>query len=294
MNGVTGLRPIVVELQFLNSVNFRQRLLSVMLLLPATVGIVLYGGLPFLLTVLVVGALGLHEWMRMIDPTARSGVRYFAYFMQIIGMLFGMMYDYNLWFMLELAIFVFIVAFLARRKGVEWKAACRTSLALAAGLIYMGGFVYAMVMLGGEPQNWNPDDLLFLLISVWATDMGAYIAGRLIGGAKLCPPISPNKTWAGLVGGMLLAAVAAYAFSYYRDRGGDAVVAGLFALSLALVAQMGDLFESWVKRRCGVKDSGGLIPGHGGVLDRIDGLVFAAILMAIVYRLGFHPMTAVL
>lgn len=115
--------------------------------------------------------------------------------------------------------------------------------------------------------------VLTLLLAVWATDIGAYFAGRIIGGAKLAPAISPNKTWAGLIGGMIAAAIItalATSFSPYPASAAGALWTGM---AIAILGQVGDLFESWLKRRAGVKDSGTLIPGHGGLLDRIDGLI---------------------
>ncbi len=123
--------------------------------------------------------------------------------------------------------------------------------------------------------------VLTLLLAVWATDIGAYFAGRIIGGAKLAPAISPNKTWAGLGGGMIAAALItmiATSFSPYPKSIGSAVAVGL---AIAVLGQVGDLFESWLKRRAGVKDSGSLIPGHGGLLDRIDGLILTTPLFAL-------------
>jgi phosphatidate cytidylyltransferase len=146
----------------------------------------------------------------------------------------------------------------------------------------MGGFAAAMLALRHAP---NANLVMYVLITVWATDIGAYVTGRVIGGPKLAPSISPNKTWAGLLGGMLCAALCSYVFIVHLAEAGTpsgALIAAVFALLLALVAQIGDLFESAVKRHTGVKDSGSLIPGHGGILDRIDGLVFAAILAALV------------
>jgi phosphatidate cytidylyltransferase len=118
--------------------------------------------------------------------------------------------------------------------------------------------------------------VFYLLLTVWGADIGAFAAGKLIGGAKLVPSISPSKTWAGLFGGIVLASVMGYFTSLFLGARHPAVALILSAI-LACVAQLGDLFESYFKRRCGVKESGDLIPGHGGVLDRIDGLVFAAI-----------------
>ena len=116
--------------------------------------------------------------------------------------------------------------------------------------------------------------VLFVFACVWGADSFAYFAGKGIGGPKLAPAISPNKTWAGFLGGLAGAAVisAALALAFSLNPGWATV---LLAVILALAAQAGDLFESWVKRRFHLKDSGNLIPGHGGVLDRIDGFIFA-------------------
>lgn len=122
--------------------------------------------------------------------------------------------------------------------------------------------------------------VLFCLLAVWATDIGAYAAGRSIGGPKLAPRISPKKTWAGLIGGMVAAAVfgLVVALAVGAQRPYLALLVGPM---LAVVGQIGDLFESWVKRRYNVKDSSHLIPGHGGLLDRIDGLMVAAPVLAV-------------
>jgi phosphatidate cytidylyltransferase len=121
------------------------------------------------------------------------------------------------------------------------------------------------------------DLLIWVFLVVWATDIGAYFAGRAIGGTKLAPSISPNKTIAGLFGGVVSAALMAGAWVYYVQ-----LPAPLLWLSVpfAVAAQIGDLFESGLKRRAGVKDSGTWLPGHGGLLDRLDGLVPVAVLTA--------------
>lgn len=112
---------------------------------------------------------------------------------------------------------------------------------------------------------------------VWACDIGAYAAGRSFGGAKLAPSISPNKTWSGLIGGM----VAATVFAFVLTRWGLPLYLVVATPFLAVSAQMGDLYESGLKRRAGVKDSGNMLPGHGGFLDRLDGLVPVAPLAAL-------------
>lgn len=126
--------------------------------------------------------------------------------------------------------------------------------------------------------------LFYVVLAVWATDIGAYAAGRSIGGPKLAPRLSPKKTWAGLIGGMAAAALTGVGVALAAEglAEGPILAAGLLAALLAVVAQAGDLFESWSKRRAGVKDSGRIIPGHGGLLDRIDGLLAAAPALALV------------
>lgn len=156
--------------------------------------------------------------------------------------------------------------------------ACASALWWGLGLLYLGGGGLGLIVVRAVP-DFGFANAIFLLVAVWATDTGAYFAGRLIGGPKLAPVISPKKTWAGLLGGMAFAAVLGYAVA--SGFGMDMLSASVMASVLAVVSQVGDLFESWVKRRFGVKDSGDLIPGHGGILDRIDGLLFAAIFFAL-------------
>lgn len=122
--------------------------------------------------------------------------------------------------------------------------------------------------------------VLYLILVVCATDIGAFFAGRRIGGPKLAPAISPNKTWAGLAGGMISAAMVGAACASFTPYPPSIIACMDLGALLALIAQGGDLFESWLKRRAGVKDSGCLIPGHGGLLDRVDGLVFTMPLFA--------------
>jgi phosphatidate cytidylyltransferase len=121
--------------------------------------------------------------------------------------------------------------------------------------------------------------LIFVLAVVWATDSGAFFFGRLIGGPKLSPRVSPKKTWSGAIGGLVTGLVVGLAAARVA---GVSIAIGLVVLAtvLSVFCQAGDLFESWVKRHFGAKDSGSIIPGHGGVMDRVDGLVFAAVAAA--------------
>ncbi|ODU20909.1 MAG: phosphatidate cytidylyltransferase [Sphingomonas sp. SCN 67-18] len=142
---------------------------------------------------------------------------------------------------------------------------------MGLGVVYVAVPALALVFLRDRPDGMML--ALWALATVWATDIGAYFAGRLIGGPKLAPAVSPNKTWAGLIGGM----AAALALGLIFHQGwGLALPLALASPVLAVIAQLGDLYESALKRRAGVKDSGTLLPGHGGVLDRLDGVVTAA------------------
>ncbi len=145
---------------------------------------------------------------------------------------------------------------------------------MGAGLLYVGLTGIALVWLRGDGVAGRAN-VLFLIVVVWASDIGAYAAGRLLGGPKLAPAISPGKTWSGAVGGLVAAVLVGEAAAQALATamlGRVALVAGL----LGLAAQGGDLLESAIKRHFGVKDSGRLIPGHGGLLDRLDGLLAAA------------------
>ena len=132
-----------------------------------------------------------------------------------------------------------------------------------------------------------------LLLVVWATDTGALIIGNLIGGPRMAPRISPGKTWAGTLGGSLMGALV-YTFYVGNFLGGSALPALAFGFAFSFIAHAGDLAESLVKRRFGLKNSGALIPGHGGVLDRIDSTLAAAPAMALlVFVLHFNPLFGV-
>lgn len=148
------------------------------------------------------------------------------------------------------------------------------------GLLYVGLATAILAFLRETSELYM---VLTIIGIVIATDTGAYFAGRAIGGPKIAPKISPSKTWAGLAGGMAASAGLVTGVGSYME--GFALWQPLVGAMLAVIAQMGDFFESWMKRRAGVKDSGSLIPGHGGLFDRADGLL--AVLFAVALLLGF-------
>ena len=169
--------------------------------------------------------------------------------------------------------FILLIAAGAVVAAWEWTRLCGWSLGwTSAGLVYVGLPAAALLWLRGQDR----ETAFWVLLVVWATDIAAYAVGRAIGGWRLLPKVSPNKTWAGAIGGIVAAALAGWIVAAGFALSVDPIlVAGLSAL-LALAAQGGDLFESAVKRHFGAKDAGKLIPGHGGLLDRIDGLMAAA------------------
>lgn len=158
---------------------------------------------------------------------------------------------------------------------------------LAGGLIYVGLACFTLLLFSAPFFGMTP--AILLIAGVIGTDVGAYFAGRTLGGPKIAPKISPSKTWSGLIGGMIgagLLMIGIQALIYWgrldqRDHS-DIYLAyswprlALTGVALAAIAQAGDFFESWMKRRAGVKDSGRLIPGHGGLFDRTDGLIAVA------------------
>ena len=156
-------------------------------------------------------------------------------------------------------------------------AAFDRSAKLAAGVFYAGLPALAIVYLREVPNGILI--VFWTLALVWATDIGAYFSGRAIGGPKLAPSLSPNKTWAGLIGGVALTLGISFYLHAYWDLPFYLVI---LSVPLAVLAQMGDLFESWLKRKAGAKDSGTVFPGHGGVMDRLDGLIPVAPIVALI------------
>jgi phosphatidate cytidylyltransferase len=246
--------------------NLQLRVISAVILAVVTLGLTWLGGLPFRLLAAGIAAAIFYEWAVMCRA---AGDR--THQLIVAAMLAGVLF---LAVSGQSAATVLIGLAIALAAAATHATASRQGGWMVAGFAYaaLSGISLALIRDGDQSGLLA---ILFLFAVVWATDILAYFVGRAVGGPKLAPSISPGKTWSGAIGGaaggvaagVLLAAIAGAGVSF-------ATIAT--ALILSVVSQMGDLLESWVKRRRGVKDSGSVIPGHGGVMDRVDGLVAAA------------------
>ncbi len=241
--------------------DLRTRVISAAVLAPLALLCIWLGAVPWIV-LLTVGASGLAwEWVALCGcrPLAWPGA---LVLLAVLAAGAVAVADHDGWALL----------LLVGGALLTWAASGRGVLAL--GVPYVGVAGVALIWLREDGQAGRAS-VLFLILLVWASDVGAYAAGRLVGGPRLAPEISPSKTWSGALGGLAAAALvgaAAAALLGAASPGRAAAAAGL----LGVASQAGDLLESWAKRRFGVKDSGRLIPGHGGLLDRLDGLLAAA------------------
>lgn len=255
------------DAKFRTPSNLRLRMIASLVMIAVAIAALLMGGVVFWLLVVVASLFMMAEWAGLAGVRPRE--RRMGQFALSVPL--ALMAPASI--IIEVRPF-FVLGLLA---GATFFLLIVTGKRqLAAGILYCGLPALALVMLRALP-----DGLLFALWAlalVWATDIGAFFAGRTFGGPKLAPRISPAKTWSGLGGGIVLATILAGAL-----HATDGLPFHLFLATpfLAALAQAGDLFESALKRRAGVKDSGGILPGHGGVLDRLDGIVPVAPLAAL-------------
>jgi phosphatidate cytidylyltransferase len=242
------------------------RVISAAILAPIVLAAVIFGGLALAALVALVAAIAFWEWTAIGNARDPAWARALALVCLVVGLL-GLATLRSDWI-----IFIAVAAVLAVLAGMRLPS-----------LRWMGlGLVYVAVPCAGflllrKTEPFGLYAILFIVVVAWATDIAAYFGGRALGGPKLWPRVSPKKTWSGALTG-LVAAIAAGAITVGLTKAGDYRAGLLLAAPLSIAAQAGDLFESAVKRRFGVKDSGSIIPGHGGVLDRVDGLFGAAAL----------------
>jgi phosphatidate cytidylyltransferase len=225
-----------------------------------------HGGMAFRLLAAAIGLLIHYEWMTVTriaaEDKAGNTVGWLAQAMVAANVLFGSVATS---FSLLAAFFIVLLARAILRRTSYW---------LPFGVVYAGLSSVSLAAFRGEDAN-GLLAMLFIFAVVWGTDILAYFVGRALGGPKLAPKISPGKTWSGAIGGAISGIVAGAALVLATGHDISVWLLSL-AFLLSVASQVGDLFESFVKRRFGVKDSSHLIPGHGGVMDRVDGLVFAS------------------
>ncbi len=267
--------------------NLRVRVLSATVLVPTVVSAVWFGGVWFLALVSVCVALLAREWGMMSAPRAPKGVALAIGVAVLVAVVAAFRGHYYLtWPLLVVGA---ILAAMIARGAVERRADA------AYGVIYIAPACIALVWLRIVDAGLSWTLLLFAV--TWFADIFAFVAGSILKGPKLWPKFSPNKTWSGFFGGLVAASIAAVGIAALSevlpalpDMNLSSPVAALIGFLGGLSTMMGDLWESMLKRRFGVKDSGDLIPGHGGLLDRVDGLMFAAIVIAgvrLIYLYGW-------
>jgi phosphatidate cytidylyltransferase len=255
------------------------RTLSALVAAPVAIAAAWFGTPWFELLVALVLAAGAREWIRLCGLRLRTG-GFAVWLAPLASVLAGAFAEPFVTLpVLAIAILVGLLQDSARNSAGVTLGRWAT-----LGAAALGTTAFAAMYL----RIWVPDGaatILWLFAVVWASDIGAYFTGRAFGGPKLAPRISPAKTWSGLIGGLLLAAVVG-AVGGALKADGFSFAAVVIALAVASASVGGDLFESFVKRRFHAKDSGSVIPGHGGVLDRIDGLLTAAPVLAMIAALS--------
>lgn len=253
-----------------------KRIASAAVLGPGVIYVVYLGGWALTAFVMLAAVLMTYEWARLVRGSHLNADYVIHAITAIIAVGFAGM-GLPL-FSLGVAALGFVIALgvvIWRRESRRWPI---------IGFPYILLPCIALVWLRSDGE-WGMWTLYWLLAVVWATDIMAFVVGRTVGGPKLAPRFSPAKTWSGLLGGMAGAAIAGALTSILLGLGVMWLLAAISGVT-AVIAQVGDIAESALKRYANVKDSGALIPGHGGVLDRVDGLIFAAVAAAFVALIG--------
>lgn len=257
--------------------NLQTRVISAVVLAMVVLALTWAGGVWFRLLAVGIGAAVFYEWAAMAGEVSSLRHRVVAGVLLglvLLALALGASAAIVMTGAVGAAVLVGIHGRITGEGGWLWLAAAYAAIP-AAALAFLRGSDMAGI--------WA---MLFLFAVVWATDIFAYFVGRAIGGPKLAPSISPGKTWSGAIGGAAAAVLAGVAIAYVAGPAMGIAAMAIAALALSAVSQVGDLFESCLKRRFGAKDSGFLIPGHGGVMDRVDGLVAAAVALYVVGALA--------
>lgn len=247
------------------------RLLSAIVLIPLTVIALVAGWIPFALLIGLVMAGAYREWEKMI--TGRESGWPGTLFMGLFAIV-ALAHPMNgAWASAVVVIVAVFIAIFVKAPNRHWRI---------AGVVFFSTVAIAFMAIRGSSAAgiWAG---VFLATIVWMTDTGAYFVGRLVGGTKLSPDVSPSKTWSGAAGGLTLGTLGGMLVWWLADLSLDtqspAAIGLLITVVVSISGQLGDLGESAVKRRFAIKDSGNIIPGHGGLMDRIDSLAVAAIVL---------------
>jgi CDP-diglyceride synthetase len=258
----------------LRSKDIAIRAMSALVLAPAALLAIWAGGRWFLGLMILASIVLSVEWARMSE--ARSW-KLMATTVSV-GVILALVATYM--DRLSLALVMLVVA--AACAALFARLRRQDALNAAYGMLYLGWPAILLVWLREQPDPYGLAWTVLAFVVAWSSDVVAYLAGSMIGGPKLWPRFSPNKTWAGFFGGVVAGTVAGAAMAAFFDMGSLTPIWGaLLGFFAALATMAGDLWESALKRRFGVKDAGDLIPGHGGLLDRVDGLMFAVVVVAI-------------
>jgi len=250
--------------------NLMLRVVSSLVLAPLAIGAAYFGGLVFAGFWVAAALVVLWEWDTLICAHDRNSVLAIGVAALVGGSLLLALDRAGIAIAL-IGLGACGVAVLASRVRRPW---------CAAGLFYASALVFAPVLLRSDPRL-GFAAIVFLFVIVWLTDITAYFVGRALGGPKLAPRISPNKTWSGAVGGTI-AGVLGGVIVATQCGVRDLAAVAMIAFVLSVFSQAGDLFESAVKRRFDAKDASHIIPGHGGLMDRLDGFVAAAVAAALI------------
>lgn len=249
----------------------KQRIITATLALILFIPLVLFGGWPFTLLVYVMATIGLAELLRMCKISNLSCIAIVGYlFLWIILLPISEINIFSHSFSKTDVIILFMMLLLFTTVITKNRATFDHAAFVLLSTIYVGIGFYFLVLARMNGLNY----VLFALFIIWATDTGAYFFGNAIGKKKLWPEISPNKTIAGALGGILIASIVSVIFQLVYPFEHSLLTIIFVAIAISIIGQIGDLVASAYKRHYKVKDSGNILPGHGGILDRMDSLIF--------------------
>lgn len=248
--------------------NLLQRVITGIIIAAITIFIAYKGNIYFNIFSIILGALTYSEYIKITQKHHNklliiSGAVFYLFFALLI--LFKILPQNLILYVCLSSVILYFITYIQHQANI-W---------MPLGFIYNSLPVISLIFIREKSFAY----IIYLFLIIWSTDIGGYIFGKIIGGKKIAPRISPKKTYAGAIGGILLAFIASFIYLYLTQNVTQNLIIGIFVLSI--ISQYGDLLESYIKRKFNIKDSGNILPGHGGVLDRVDGLMIASIFFAL-------------